>query len=135
MKKLIKYIVGFWLAVILFGGLMAYAFWSGKTMAPSQVKKQWGHESLDIKKFRSSSHEVKAKMAYAIMTDKSFVGKSYEEIRELFRPNEGYYMNDTTPAYIIYDGSKSSENTWQLVFRMDNNYKVRDVIMHKNCCN
>ena len=129
-----RYILTASLALILFGGIMAYALRSDKTMSPSEVKKQWGHESLDIKNFKNSPHEIKAKMAYAIMTDKSLIGKSYEEIRNLFGPNEGYYKNDTTPAYIIYDGSKSSKDTWQLVFRMNNKYKVRDIIMHKNCC-
>lgn len=73
-------------------------------------------------------------MAYSIMVDKLLLGKSNEEIREIFGPNEGHYVNDTTPAYIIFGGSKSSQDTWQLVFKMTKDYRVRDFNMHKNCC-
>ena len=73
-------------------------------------------------------------MAYAIMTNKDLIGKSYEYIEENFGTHDGFNFIDTYPAYIIQDGKNHSEETWQLVFRMDNHYKVRDIIMHKNCC-
>lgn len=72
-------------------------------MTISEVTKRWGSEKNDYKKFKDSPYEVKAKMAYSIMTDKSLIGKSYEEIRELFGPNDGYYITEILPAYIVQD--------------------------------
>lgn len=134
MKKLIRYL--FLISIIGFigTGIAAYAYWQDVTMSAIEVKKKWGNQTIDYKKFKSSSYEEKSKMAYSIMTDKSLVGKSYEEIREIFGENDGHYFTDTIPAYIIQEGKNHSEDTWQLVFKMDKKYKVRDIIMHKNCC-
>ncbi len=114
--------------------VVAQTFWGGKTMRPNQVKEKWGTEKLDLKKFKSADFSLKSKMAYAIMTNKDLIGKSYEYIEENFGTHDGFYFIDTYPAYIIQDGKTHAEETWQLVFRMDNHYKVRDIIMHKNCC-
>lgn len=133
MKKRILFI--FMSSAIIFSlGLFAQSFWGGKTMSAKQVKEKWGSEAFDIKKFKNGNYEIKSKMAYAIMTDKTLLNKSYDEIRELFGPNDGFYFTDIYPTYIVQRGKNHSEETWQLVFRMDNNYKVRDIIMHKNCC-
>jgi hypothetical protein len=114
--------------------LWAQSFWGGKTMSTDEVKARWGSEKYDAKKFKDGPYETRAKMAYSIMMDKSLIQKPYDEIRQLFGPNEGFYFVDTYPAYIVQRGKNHSEETWQLVFRMDNSYKVRDIIMHKNCC-
>ena len=111
-----------------------YSFWKGKTMTATEVKKKWGSERIDYKKFKMSTYEIKSKMAFLILTDKKLINKTYEEIREIFGPNDGYYFTDTTPAYIVQIGKDASEDTWQLVFKMNNDYKVSEVIMHKNCC-
>lgn len=103
-------------------------------MSPNEVNKKWGSTTFDSEKFRNGSYDVRSKMAYSIMINKDLIGKSIDEIRKLFGPQEGFYFIDTYPAYIIQRGKNHSEETWQLVFRMNNEYKVRDIIMHKNCC-
>ncbi|MFN8790082.1 MAG: hypothetical protein ACK5Y2_01350 [Bdellovibrionales bacterium] len=114
--------------------IYAQSFWGGKTMSSRDVKAKWGREKYDVQKFKEGSYDLKAKMAYWIMSDKSLIGRPYEEIREMFGENDGFYFIDTYPTYIIQRGKNHSEETWQLVFRMDNQFKVRDIIMHKNCC-
>jgi hypothetical protein len=134
MKKIFHYF-SFLIVFTLIGtGIAAYAFWADKTMSASEVKAKWGDQKADLKKFKDSSYENKSKMAYSIITDKSLIGKTYEEIREIFGPNDGHYFTDTIPAYIVQEGKSHSEDTWQLVFKMDKKYKVRNIIMHKNCC-
>ena len=59
------------------------------------------------------------------MSDKALIGKKYEEVRELFGPNDGYYITETMPAYIISEGDKKNPEVWQIVFRMDRDYKVK----------
>lgn len=114
--------------------LYAQSFWGGKTMSSNEVKAKWGSEKYDAKKFKEGTYDMKAKMAYSIMTDKNLIKKSFEEVKELFGPNEGFYFVDTYPTYIVQRGQNHNEETWQLVFRMDRDFRVRDIIMHKNCC-
>lgn len=133
MKKLL--IASGAVVLILFSiGLGAQSFWGGKTMSPKAVKAKWGNEKFELEKFKIGDYSIKSKMAYSLLTDKSFIGKSHDEIRALLGPNDGYYFVDTFPTYIIQKGKNHSEETWQIVFRMDNDYRVRDIIMHKNCC-
>lgn len=131
-----KFILSGAIALILGLSVALYAqsFWGGKTMTAAEVKLKWGHEKYDAQKFKEGSYDIKSKMAYSIMTDKSLLKKTFEEIHEMFGENEGFYFIDTYPTYIVQRGKNHSEETWQLVFRMNNQYRVRDIIMHKNCC-
>ena len=130
-KKIIFILLGFsFLSCFIY----AQSFWGGKTMSAQEVKVKWGNIPFDSQKFISGSYEEKAKMSYSIMQDKQFIGKSVSEIRKIFGPQEGFYFVDTFPAYIIQRGKNHSEETWQIVFRLNRKSKVRDVIMHKNCC-
>lgn len=113
---------------------MAQSFWGGKTMSPTQVKAKWGAEKLDPVKFKVASTEEKSKMAYSIMIDKNLIGKSIEYVRDTFGAPDGFYFIDSYPAYIIQMGKNRSEETWQIVFKLNNKYEVRDIIVHKNCC-
>lgn len=122
------------LAFIFSVFLYAQNFWGGQTLSANEVKAKWGSQKFELEQFNNGSYEVKAKMAYSIMTDKTLKNKSYEEVRKMFGENDGFYFIDTFPAYIIQKGKNHSEDTWQLVFRMNNKYRVRDIIMHKNCC-
>lgn len=133
MKKQLFYL-SFILCISLTAPAFSQPFWGGKHLSASEVKKKWGNEKFDLKKFKEGSYEVKASMAFSIMTDKSLIGKSYEEIRQMFGPNDGFYFSDTYPVYIIQKGKNHSEETWQIVFRMNSQYRVRDIILHKNCC-
>lgn len=122
------------ITVVFSIGLFAQSFWGGKTMSSREVMKKWGSDTLNMAKFKDGSADIKAKMAYSIMTDKSLIGKSFDYIRENFGAHDGYYFIDTYPAYIIQEGKNHSEETWQIVFKMDNHYKVKSIIVHKNCC-
>ena len=124
------FLIGFIFTVWVYG----QPFTEGKTLKSSEVKQRWGNEKYDPKKFKEGDAKLKSQMAYSIMTDKTFVGKSFTEIRELFGQPDGFYFIDTYPAYIIQEGKNKTEETWQIVFRIGRGYKVRDVIVHKNCC-
>ena len=64
-------------------------------------------------------------MAYSILTSKDLIGKSYDDIRNIFGPNDGFFITDTVPAYIIQEGKTHQEDTWQIVFLMDKTSKVK----------
>jgi len=129
-----KIVVSIFAVIIASTVIYAQSFWGGKTMSARDVKAKWGSEKYDARKFKQGSYDDKARMAYSIMSDKSLIGRPFEEIREMFGENDGFYFRDTYPTYIIQRGKNHSEETWQIVFRMDKQFKVRDIIMHKNCC-
>lgn len=133
MKK-IKILTG--VSVVFIFSLFLYAqnFWGGKVLSAKEVKAKWGDQAFNSEKFKAGSYDVKAKMAYSVMTNKALIGKTYEEIQQTFGTRDGFYFIDTYPAYLIQKGKSHSEETWQIVFRMNNEYKVRDIIVHKNCC-
>ncbi|MBN8535992.1 MAG: hypothetical protein J0M15_02975 [Deltaproteobacteria bacterium] len=112
----------------------AQLFWGGKTLNPKEVKEKWGHEKLDLKKFKEGSVKVKSSMAYSILLDKTLIGKSIDYIRNNLGNPDGFYFIDSYPAYLIQEGASHKEETWQIVFKLNEKYNVREVIVHKNCC-
>lgn len=105
-----------------------------KTLKPDDVKKRWGNEKLEYDKFKNGDVSIKAKMAYSIILDRSLINKNVKFIREKFGSPDGFYFIDIYPAYIIQEGSKSKDETWQIVFKLDIHFNFRDIIVHKNCC-
>lgn len=103
-------------------------------MGASAVKKKWGAEKLDLEKFKLGNPETRSKYAFDIISNKSYLGKSVSSIRESFGAPDGFYFIDSYPAYLIQEGQSPKEDTWQLVFKLDANRKVKEVIVHKNCC-
>ncbi len=124
----------FLISLIVFGvsaALMAQSFWKGQTMSANQVAEKWGQESLDMTKFKDGDYSIKSKMAYSILTDKSLIGKNKKYIVDNFGSYDGFYFIDSYPAYIIQDQPKE---VWQIVFKINSDRQVREIIVHKNCC-
>lgn len=118
-------------------GAVAFSFdlWRGRTMPLEQVKKRWGTEKFEAKKFKAGDANVKSKMAYSLLKEEnSWIGKDIDEVRSLLGTPDGFYFVDIHPAYIVQEGQTRDEETWQLVFLLDNRYKVKAAFMHLNCC-
>ena len=64
----------------------------------------------------------------------NFIGKSAEEVRKELGEFTGNFFSDSIPAYLIEEGWKKGKDTWQLVFLLNENGKVNEVKIHKNCC-
>ncbi len=102
-----------------------------------QVCQYWGHSKLDIKKFKLAEDDepLRATMACDIIKNKKqFIGKDTLEIRKLLGDFTGHYFVDISPAYIIGGINNTDTNTWQLVFLINHDEKILDIIVHKNCC-
>ncbi len=119
---------------ILSSYLWALPLIKGETLSPQKTKSRWGQQTVDFEKFKTSSIEARAPMAFKIMTDKKLIGKSVEDIRNLLGSPDGFYFIDSYPAYLIQEGKSPKEETWQLVFLLNAKYQVREIIVHKNCC-
>ena len=91
-------------------------------------------KSLGFKLINLFCQKIKASMAFAILTNKDLIGKPIEYIRESFGSPDGFYFIDSYPAYLIQEGKNHKEATWQIVFKLNDKYNVREIIVHKNCC-
>ena len=116
-------------------------FWHGDLMSIEQVCKHWGTEPLDVEKFKKADsakkpQDIRSKMACSLLKNQNlYVGKSISDIKNIFGPIHGHYFNDVIPAYIIgMIDKKDIISTWQIVFLIDRNRKIAEIVVHKQCC-
>lgn len=136
MKSLRNWLIG--LFIIAAG----YGSWSVAQILPQEtfltlkdVKKRWGHSNFDAAKFKNGSSEQRAKMAASILENpKHFVGKTVPELREMLGEQTGYYRLDMFPAYLIEEGKVQGDESWQILFLLGDEYRIREIKVHKNCC-
>lgn len=115
--------------------LSAKHFWRGSVLSPSEVSKKWGEAHFESKKFKEGDEKARASMAYSLLKNKKdFLGKPVGEIRQQLGAADGFYFSDVFPAYMIQRGQRSGEDSWQIVFLLNDDRRVNDIIVHKNCC-
>lgn len=126
------------LLVLLFGTLaLAWAktMVRGETISANAAKTRWGNEAFQAEKFRGASMESRATMAASLLAGKSqFIGLDRSEIRNRLGDYSGHYISGMYPTYLIQETSETSTEAWQLVFLIDKDGKVQDIVIHKNCC-
>jgi len=126
------------LSLLMVGSLGIAAsthFWRGTVLKETQVKEKWGAEPFLEKNFKNGSMSQRAKMAYSLLQmKKEFKGLSVPNLRKKLGSPDGYYFSDTIPAYMIAQAQKKGEDSWQIVFMIDKDRKVKDIFVHKNCC-
>jgi hypothetical protein len=133
MKKII-FIIG----IIIFSHLNAKekSFLEKQEFMDLQKANQvFGSNKVDLKKFISGDFRERGGQAAAICRDKSFIGKSVAEIRNILGKSDGYFWTDHIPAYIIGNGNLKDGSRWQIVFLINEDKKISEVKIHKNCCN
>lgn len=104
-------------------------------MTADGAAKRWGSVEFDSSKFKTGDTKIRALMTSSLQKhENQFKGKSALEIRELLGPFDGFYFTDAYPTYLIQIGKSHSEDTWQIVFLLDDDRLVKKIIIHKNCC-
>ncbi|MBI2605381.1 MAG: hypothetical protein HYW49_04800 [Deltaproteobacteria bacterium] len=127
------------LTVIGIGGLLGYAevksfAEKGTFMSLQDAEKKWGNIPFSASVFKTAQASERAKMAVSLIKGKSMLGKTTEEVRSALGDFSGYFWNDTVPTYFIQEGWKTGEDSWQLVFFLNRTHKVKEIKIHKNCC-
>lgn len=122
----------FLLAVLM---MVSWGQWKGQTLTETEIVRRWGKQKFTISSFVDGSLEQRAAMAADLTKNpKLFVGKNALEIKALLGPFSGHYFNESYPTYLIQRGTDAKPESWQLVFLIDRHSKVKDIIVHKNCC-
>lgn len=106
----------------------------GTFMSLQEAEKRWGNIPFNASAFKAARVSERAKMAVSLIKGKSMLGKTRDEIRSELGEFSGYYWNDTIPTYFIQEGWRSGEDSWQLVFFLGRTHKVKEIKIHKNCC-
>ena len=74
-------------------------------------------------------------MACALLKNQDdFIGMHHLQIQSLFGDHTGYHDTEVVPTYLIEVAATEAQETWQIVFLLDRDRKVSDVVVHKNCC-
>lgn len=136
MKRLKNVLIG------LFVVAAGYGTWSVAQILPRETflssrdaKMKWGQAPFDAARFKEGGPQQRAKMAFAMLENsKPFVGKTVPELREMLGEQTGYYRRDMFPAYLIEEGKVQGDESWQILFLLGDQYRVREVRLHKNCC-
>ena len=104
-------------------------------MRLSTIEKKWGKKKFNLKKFKSSSFEDKAKMTANLIKSKAYIGKPLSKVFSDLGHSTGYFSNDSIPAYAIGNIHEKPDELWQIVFLPErDSQKVKDVKVHKKCC-
>lgn len=104
-------------------------------MDREEVLRRWGKKPFVLEDFKKGNPQSRAAMAVdLIKNQKQFHGKDATEIRALLGTFSGHYFSESYPTYLIQKGNEAKPESWQLVFVIDRNDKVNDIVVHKNCC-
>ena len=104
-------------------------------MPVSEVCKKWGDKNFEMTDFKNGTMALKATMACSILKNQEFfIHKNNSEIREMLGDYDGYYFSEMYPTYLIQVGKNHSEESWQLVFMINKDENIKDIVVHKNCC-
>jgi len=136
MKNKNKLLVLVILSLAITGSLIAKnyknIFYKGIFINAKEAEDRWGKTDLNLEKWRTASVVDRAKMASSIVANKkNFIGKTNQEIRQIFGNYDSYYVNEPIPAYTLQENSPSGGERWDLVFLLDKDNKVFDIKIHR----
>ena len=106
-------------------------------LSVTEVCRRWGRRPLDVAAFRSAEEDesTRAAMACSLLRNQhDYVGLHRSEILGLFGHPSGYYYTEMTPTYLIETAKTRAQDSWQIVFLIDRDRQVSEVVVHKNCC-
>ena len=121
------------LAGVIFSGIGGEAR-RFTTMSVSEAKIKFGKLEFNEKEFFSGTIETRAKMAASLVEKNPFKGKTIHSVFEALGPSDGHYFSERIPAYFIFRREKNNEDSWQILFMPDENDKIKETVIHKNCC-
>lgn len=112
-------------------------FLNSDYLSVGEVCRRWGERPLNVAAFRSAEDDepVRGAMACSLLKNQDdYFGMDTREIEQLFGDPRGYFISERHPAYLIEIAKTKKDDSWQAVFMTDQDAKVTDVFVHKNCC-
>lgn len=114
----------------------ATSFFDAEYLSPKDAEKKWGTLTLNHDQFKSGDLAKRAPMAVDIVKRSLFVGKSRKQVRGELGDPDSYFFSDTIYAYKIMPFPGEQKEIWHLIFIPDDKLeKIKEVKIHKKCCN
>ena len=63
-----------------------------------------------------------------------YIGMHRLEMLATFGNATGYYYTEMPPTYLIETAKMPDQDSWQIVFRINRDREVKEIVVHKNCC-
>lgn len=114
-----------------------WALLSTDYLSVTEVCQRWGERPLDVAAFRLSEEDPSTRAAMACTLRKNqdeYIGMHHLQIQPLFGDHPGYHATEVVPTYLIETAETEARDSWQIVFPLDQDRNVSDVVVHKNCC-
>jgi len=103
-----------------------------ETMSLDKAKKRWGESPFDPVKFKNGDLKTRSSMVVDLIKSKYFIGRDTNVVREELGAYSGFFWSDTIPVYIIEEKSEKNPKTWQIVFLIDQNWKITEIRIQNN---
>jgi hypothetical protein len=122
-------------------GVLISTAWAVNSMIPreefmdaAEAQRRWGSRAFESKAFKEGDMATRSQMAASILKTQPFVGQDVNVLRESLGTQDGFYRMDMFPAYLIQTAQSRKDESWQILFRLGSEYRIKDVKIHKNCC-
>lgn len=103
-------------------------------MSLADAQKRWPQKPFSVDGFKKGSPRDRASMVVDLIKGGGFIGKAAQDVRNVLGDYTGYFFSDRIPAYLIEEGWQTKRDTWQVVFLLNLEGKIKEVRIHKNCC-
>ncbi len=106
-------------------------------MSLKKTCRRWGEQPFNEEQFKAAGGDraVRAKMTCSLLKNqKKYIGLDSLEIRKRLGDYTGYFFSESFPAYMINSAAEKDKNAWQILFFVDGEHKVSEIVVHKNCC-
>jgi hypothetical protein len=133
-----KQLLIFFQLVFMLGALgqVKDSYVQGEFMSLEQADKKWGHALFSEEQFKKATPDKRASMIVGLVRSKKLENASLDTVRKLLGPPDGYFLDDTIPAYLL--GTRKpgqKKDIWQLVLiPNEERAQVIEIKIHKNCC-
>jgi hypothetical protein len=135
MNKILMRVVFLFVLLNTATPVQARHFWRGELMPQSQVAKRWGTDAFDETRFKNAKAPERAKMAAELLANqKLYIGIDRADIRKRLGGFDGHYFSDMFPTYMIERAKDRDQDSWQIVFLLDREERISEIVVHKNCC-
>jgi hypothetical protein len=103
-------------------------------MSLADAQKHWPQKPFSVDGFKKGVLHDRASMVVDLIKSGRFIGKTAQEVRNTLGDYTGYFFSDRIPAYLVEEGWQTKGDTWQVVFLLNLEGKIKEVKIHKNCC-
>ncbi len=117
--------------ILLFSGTYIYSQnFTMDTVDIGTLKNNSKFQKFSEVDFRKSDMHSKLNMTVDLLAHKKkYIGKSIDDIYKTLGPSTGYFQSEYYPTYTIKAVDKTIPASWQIVFLITKDLKIKDIVV------